>query len=137
VFVLNVVDGCIPSDMATGSPAEVEEERRLLYVAMTRAKDDLYLMVPQRFFTYQQSPAGDRHVYTSRTRFIPSTFSIASPARHGLPRATTRTPSATENSARRWISNLECGACGPKVADLRRFFGIRKSSPTTASHVGK
>jgi superfamily I DNA/RNA helicase len=41
VFVLNVVDGCIPSDMATGTPEEIEEERRLLYVAMTRAKSTL------------------------------------------------------------------------------------------------
>ena len=41
VFVLNVVDGCIPSDLGTGTTAEIEEERRLLYVAMTRAKDDL------------------------------------------------------------------------------------------------
>jgi DNA helicase-2/ATP-dependent DNA helicase PcrA len=49
VYLLNVIDGCIPSDMATGSPEEIEEERRLLYVAMTRAKDDLHLLVPQRF----------------------------------------------------------------------------------------
>ncbi len=41
VRVLNVVDGCIPSNMATGTPEEIEEERRLLYVAMTRAKDEL------------------------------------------------------------------------------------------------
>ena len=37
VFVLNAVDGCIPSDLGTGTTAEIEEERRLLYVAMTRA----------------------------------------------------------------------------------------------------
>ena len=55
VQVLNVVDGCIPSDMATGSTAEIEEERRLLYVAMTRAKDHLALLVPQRFYVRQQS----------------------------------------------------------------------------------
>jgi DNA helicase-2/ATP-dependent DNA helicase PcrA len=72
VFVLNVVDGCIPSDLGTGSTAEIEEERRLLYVAMTRARDDLHLVVPQRFYTHGQSPRGDRHVYASRTRFIPS-----------------------------------------------------------------
>jgi DNA helicase-2/ATP-dependent DNA helicase PcrA len=71
VHVLNVVDGCIPSDLATGTTAELEEERRLLYVAMTRAKDHLGLMVPQRFYVTQQSRAGDRHVYASRTRFIP------------------------------------------------------------------
>ena len=71
VFVLNTVDGCIPSDMATGSSAEVEEERRLLYVAMTRAKDQLHLIVPQRFYTHGQRNTGDRHVYASRSRFIP------------------------------------------------------------------
>jgi DNA helicase-2/ATP-dependent DNA helicase PcrA len=74
VFVLNVVDGCIPSDLGTGTTAEIEEERRLLYVAMTRAKDDLHLMVPQRFFTHGQATNGDRHVYASRTRFIPNSL---------------------------------------------------------------
>jgi DNA helicase-2/ATP-dependent DNA helicase PcrA len=71
VFLLNVVDGCMPSDLGTGTTAEIEEERRLLYVAMTRAKDDLHLVVPQRFFTHGQNSKGDRHVYASRTRFIP------------------------------------------------------------------
>ena len=71
VFLLNVVDGCIPSDLSTGASAEIEEERRLLYVAMTRAKDQLHLMVPQRFFTHGQNPQGDRHVYAARSRFIP------------------------------------------------------------------
>jgi len=71
VFVLNVVDGCMPSDLGAGSSAEIEEERRLLYVAMTRARDDLHLLVPQRFFTHGQHPRGDRHVYAARTRFIP------------------------------------------------------------------
>jgi DNA helicase-2/ATP-dependent DNA helicase PcrA len=71
VFVLNVVDGCMPSDLGAGTSAELEEERRLLYVAMTRARDDLHLMVPQRFFTHGQHAKGDRHVYASRTRFIP------------------------------------------------------------------
>jgi DNA helicase II / ATP-dependent DNA helicase PcrA len=74
VFVLNVVDGCIPSDLATGTTAEIEEERRLLYVAMTRAKDSLHLVVPHRFFTYGQNVQGDRHVYAARTRFIPATL---------------------------------------------------------------
>jgi DNA helicase-2/ATP-dependent DNA helicase PcrA len=71
VYVLNVVDGCMPSDLGTGTSPEIEEERRLLYVAMTRAKDDLHLMVPQRFFTHGQRARGDRHVYAARTRFIP------------------------------------------------------------------
>jgi DNA helicase II / ATP-dependent DNA helicase PcrA len=70
VHVLNVVDGCIPSDMATGTTEEIEEERRLLYVAMTRAKEQLHLLVPQRFYVSQQSGGGDRHVYAGRTRFV-------------------------------------------------------------------
>lgn len=72
VFVLNTVDGCIPSDLGTGTSDEIEEERRLLYVAMTRAEDSLNLIVPQRFFTHGQSSTGNRHVYASRTRFIPA-----------------------------------------------------------------
>jgi DNA helicase-2/ATP-dependent DNA helicase PcrA len=74
VRILNAVDGCIPSDRATGTSEEIEEERRLLYVAMTRAKDELDLIVPQRFFTHQQAKLGDRHVYASRSRFIPDSI---------------------------------------------------------------
>ena len=88
VYVLNVVDGCIPSDMATGSREEIEEERRLLYVAMTRAREELDLITPQRFFVHQQGAYGDRHVYAQRSRFIPdelvvlfdcATFPVATP----------------------------------------------------------
>jgi DNA helicase-2/ATP-dependent DNA helicase PcrA len=71
VFVLSAADGCIPSDLATGHPAEIEEERRLLYVAMTRAKNTLAIVHPLRFFIRQQSRFGDRHVFTPRSRFLP------------------------------------------------------------------
>ncbi len=74
VFMLNVVDGCIPSDLGTGTTQEIEEERRLLYVGMTRAKDSLSLIIPQRFFTHSQNSHGDKHVYASRSRFIPATL---------------------------------------------------------------
>jgi DNA helicase-2/ATP-dependent DNA helicase PcrA len=89
VYTLNTVDGCLPSDLSTGSTPEIEEERRLLYVAMTRAKDQLHVMVPQRFFTHGQRPGGDRHVYAQRTRFIPN--SLLTHFEHGSwppPRAT-------------------------------------------------
>jgi DNA helicase-2/ATP-dependent DNA helicase PcrA len=72
VYVLNAVDGCMPSDLAAGSSAEIEEERRLLYVALTRARDHLHVIVPQRFFVHGQRHNGDRHMYASRTRFIPA-----------------------------------------------------------------
>lgn len=71
MVVLYTVDGCIPSDLATGSAAEIEEERRLLYVAMTRAKRHLALLVPQRFHVTAQHRLGDRHVWASLTRFVP------------------------------------------------------------------
>ena len=74
VYMLNTVDGCLPSDLSTGSTPEIEEERRLLYVAMTRAKDQLHLIVPQRFYTHNQRGNGDRHVYAQRTRFIPNSL---------------------------------------------------------------
>jgi DNA helicase-2/ATP-dependent DNA helicase PcrA len=75
VFVLNAVDGCIPSDLGVGTTQEIEEERRLLYVAMTRAKDQLHIMVPQKFYTHGQRTMGGRHVYAQRTRFIPNNVS--------------------------------------------------------------
>ena len=71
MYVLNVVDGCMPADMAAGSAEELEEERRLLYVAMTRAQHQLQLLVPQRFYVTQQSARGDRHLWGGLSRFIP------------------------------------------------------------------
>jgi DNA helicase-2/ATP-dependent DNA helicase PcrA len=70
VTILNCVDGCIPSDMATGRAESIEEERRLLYVAMTRAKDHLAVVLPHRFYVRQQNGLGDRHVHAVRSRFL-------------------------------------------------------------------
>ena len=70
VYVLNVTDGNFPSEFATGKPKLIEEERRLLYVAMTRAKQSLTLTVPLRFHVTQQRRDGDRHVYGARSRFV-------------------------------------------------------------------
>ncbi|HVP32803.1 MAG TPA: ATP-dependent helicase [Steroidobacteraceae bacterium] len=70
VYLLNVVDGSFPSEFATGRPELVEEERRLLYVAMTRAQNDLALIMPLKFHLTQQSRQGDAHVYGGRSRFM-------------------------------------------------------------------
>ncbi|HXS29682.1 MAG TPA: ATP-dependent helicase, partial [Steroidobacteraceae bacterium] len=59
VFVLNVVDGSFPSEFATGKQQMVDEERRLLYVAMTRARNELLLLQPLKFPLTQQAPRGD------------------------------------------------------------------------------
>jgi DNA helicase-2/ATP-dependent DNA helicase PcrA len=71
VYVLNLVDGCIPSDMAAGNPAQIEEERRLLYVAMTRAKQHLHLIQPLRFFRTHQHRFGSGYTIAPRSRFLP------------------------------------------------------------------
>jgi DNA helicase II / ATP-dependent DNA helicase PcrA len=110
VRILNVVDGCIPSDMATGTAEEIEEERRLLHVAMTRAKDELDLLVPQRFFTYNQAQWGDRHVYAS-VRFIPKsirhyfdcrTWSDRSASSDKPVRTLTKTVDVAASASRMW-----------------------------------
>jgi len=70
VFILNVADGSFPSEYSTGSAALIEEERRLLYVAMTRARQSLDLIAPLKYYVTQQSRMGDRHVYGARSRFL-------------------------------------------------------------------
>jgi len=70
VFVLNVADGNFPNEFATGSPAMIEEERRLLYVAMTRARTDLHLLAPLKYYVTTQHRSGDRHLYGARSRFV-------------------------------------------------------------------
>jgi ATP-dependent DNA helicase UvrD/PcrA len=70
VFVLNLVDGCIPSDMASGKPEQIDEERRLLYVAITRAREHLHLLQPLRFYITHQHRHGRGHVMAPRSRFL-------------------------------------------------------------------
>jgi len=70
VYVLNVADGNFPSEFAASKPEMVEEERRLLYVAMTRARNELHLCAPLRYAITQQSKNGDAHVYGAKSRFM-------------------------------------------------------------------
>lgn len=70
VHVIHAADGMIPSDMATGDDERIEEERRLFYVALTRARNDLYIYFPLRYY---RRPRGleDPHTYAQLTRFLP------------------------------------------------------------------
>ena len=70
VYLLNVADGEFPSEFSTGRADQIEEERRLLYVAMTRARNDLHLIAPLKYYITSQSRMGDRHVYGARSRFL-------------------------------------------------------------------
>jgi DNA helicase-2/ATP-dependent DNA helicase PcrA len=69
VYVIHAADGNIPSDMALTDPGGLEEERRLLYVALTRAKDYLSVTVPQRFYHHRFSGSGN-HSYALPSRFL-------------------------------------------------------------------
>jgi DNA helicase II / ATP-dependent DNA helicase PcrA len=70
VYLLNVVDGSFPSEFSTGKPELIEEERRLLYVGLTRAQNDLLLLAPLKFHLTSQHRLGDAHVYGGRSRFL-------------------------------------------------------------------
>ena len=70
VYVLNVSDGNFPSEFAVGKPQLIEEERRLLYVAMTRARNELHLCAPLKYQATQQPRLGDKHVYGAKSRFM-------------------------------------------------------------------
>ena len=70
VYLLHAADGNIPSDMATGTADEIEEERRLFYVALTRAKDFLEVCFPLKYYAKKWS-TGDRHSIAQLTRFLP------------------------------------------------------------------
>jgi ATP-dependent DNA helicase UvrD/PcrA len=70
VYIIHAADGNIPSDMSTGRLEEIEEERRLFYVALTRAKDWLYVCYPLRYYSYPRT-FSDVHGYAQLTRFLP------------------------------------------------------------------
>jgi DNA helicase-2/ATP-dependent DNA helicase PcrA len=93
VFLLNVADGNFPSEFSTGRTDLIEEERRVLYVAMTRAKTDLHLMAPLKYYVTQQSRMGDKHVYGAKSRFLtaavmacmqPVSWSALAPEAHAV-----------------------------------------------------
>lgn len=85
VYVLNVTDGSFPSEFAMGDSRQIDEERRLLYVAMTRAKQSLALIAPLKFHVTQQHRSGDRHIYGGRSRFLTDAMLATMEKRfHGL-----------------------------------------------------
>ena len=71
VYLIHAADGFLPSDLATGSEEEIEEERRLTYVALTRAKEFLYVTWPLRYY-HKWHALSDRHTYAQPCRFFTS-----------------------------------------------------------------
>ena len=111
VFVLNVTDGNFPSEFATGKPEMIEEERRLLYVAMTRAKQSLSLIAPLRFHVTQQRRDGDKHVYGARSRFMTDRL-LATMDQRFAGRSEAEGAAFRVRSDKQIDVARECGRCG-------------------------
>ena len=94
--MIHAADGNIPSDLATGRPEEIDEELRLFYVALTRARDSLYVTFPQRYY-HRPAPgsASDAHTYAQLTRFLPEDVRGAFNERLAFDRPTIADPPAT------------------------------------------
>ena len=116
VQILNVVDGCIPSEMSTGDARQIAEERRLLYVGMTRAKQHLELLAPQRFFVSEQARAWATGTCMRRCR-------ASSPTRRGrISSACRRSGRAgAEGAAGRWaVPDVQDRPGGARAGSLGR-----------------
>lgn len=125
VHILNVSDGCMPADISSGRSSEIEEERRLLYVGMTRARDELSLWVPQRFHVTQQRSLGSKHLYALRSRFLPDSvlpyFDLQQPApapqRHAAAQPHEGPPLLDLQAALRGAWRGAAAPAGPPAAD--------------------
>ncbi len=87
VHVIHAADGNIPADMATRSADEVEEERRLFYVALTRARNQLTVVRPERYYFHSRHRS-DQHSLSKVTRFLtPGVQEVMQQISHGMPAA--------------------------------------------------
>jgi DNA helicase-2/ATP-dependent DNA helicase PcrA len=97
VVVIHAADGNIPSDMALSEPGGLEEERRLLYVALTRARDHLAVTVPQRFYHHRYSTNG-AHSYALRSRFLDPAIPHFQQSATGVPAVSDEVIAAASNA---------------------------------------
>ena len=86
VYVLHAADGNIPSDLTTGTPEEIDEELRLFYVALSRARRTLTVTFPLRWFD-RPAGVGGRHALAQLTRFLPAPVAAAFELRTAFPEA--------------------------------------------------
>jgi DNA helicase II / ATP-dependent DNA helicase PcrA len=108
VHLIHAADGMFPSDMATGDTEGVEEERRLFYVALTRAREHLHIYAPLRYHHGATFRRGDAHSYGQRTRFLPPAVDVlldhravrARPADTALPLPSVALPVAVDDTLR-------------------------------------
>ncbi|MEY4178400.1 MAG: ATP-dependent helicase UvrD1 [Planctomycetota bacterium] len=104
VYVIHAADGNIPVDLATRSTDEIEEERRLFYVALTRAKNWLYVCHPLRYYQASRGTRLDRHSFSQLTRFLPpdivASFQRRTAVAPAVPAPNTPTPDEKRQEVR-------------------------------------
>ncbi|HLZ30662.1 MAG TPA: ATP-dependent helicase [Chloroflexota bacterium] len=105
VHVIHAADGMIPSDMSTGDQEAIEEERRLFYVALTRARDNLYVYFALRFY---RRPRGldDAHHFAQLTRFLPDHVQSLFERQTAGEVSTPTAPTGSGNGARDGVTAL-------------------------------
>ena len=147
VFVVGLEENIFPSPMCTGSMRELEEERRLLYVAITRAEKHCILTCAQNRFRY------GRMEYDTPSRFIkdidPSLLRVEGNGGSGLTSTASRTSSSSHTSSTRATSytsptsRYERPVQNPRpvatqfIADVKpRLVPIRKETPAPQSSIG-
>jgi DNA helicase-2/ATP-dependent DNA helicase PcrA len=69
VHLISAYDGNFPADMSAGTEESIAEERRLFYVALTRARRRLHVYVPLRYY-HRPRGDGDAHGYGRASRFL-------------------------------------------------------------------
>ncbi|MBA8823021.1 DNA helicase-2/ATP-dependent DNA helicase PcrA [Saccharopolyspora lacisalsi] len=107
VFLVGVVDGTLPIQHADGNDAAVEEERRLLYVGVTRAREHLTLS-----WALSRSAGGRRH--RKRSRFVHSLVPEGHPA--ALPAQTARRSGSSGKSK---ADKPTCRLCGNRLVNTK------------------
>jgi UvrD-like helicase C-terminal domain len=132
VFILNVVDGCIPSDMATGISDQIGEERHLLYVAMTRAKQHLHLVQPLRFFSLTSAgmvmgTCSRRRPGSSQIPFW--SFSSAVPGR--------KAPTPSRRHFQRPLASTSPNACATRGGNLMATIRLPPSAYRPEPDLGR
>jgi DNA helicase-2/ATP-dependent DNA helicase PcrA len=109
VHVIHAADGMIPSDMALADEEGVEEERRLLYVALTRARHDLHVYFPLRYY-HRRVGLDDAHGLAQLTRFIPSDihdlFEGGAPEQAGADPVTVGAAASAQGSVDAYLDEL-------------------------------
>ncbi|MBL0937326.1 MAG: ATP-dependent helicase [Gemmatimonadaceae bacterium] len=115
VFVIHASDGVFPMARAAVDDAQIEEERRLLYVAMTRARNELMVTYPLHSYATR---TGADFAYTQMSRFLD----------HGVRRTMQRVTLGDQHEPPALPGPRE-GAVIEPVVDLRALLRGRFGSP--------